>query len=276
MKWNTRAMRAIMVKDLRQVAQNRMVWLPMILLPAILNVLMPLVLILLPTLMSPADFQADDLDMGELFRVLPGAMSDLLSGMSLQQQWVYLASNVMFAPLFLIVPLMVSSILAADSFVGEKERKTLEGLLYTPVTDAEMFVAKLLNSFVPACALSVCSFVLYGIVVNVSAYHIMGRLSFPSITWVPLVLWLSPAMSAAALGATVLISSKAKSFMQAQQASGFMVLPVVFLMIGQMAGLFFMSAWITLAVGLVVWIVGLWLIWIGARTFSRGELIARI
>jgi ABC-type Na+ efflux pump permease subunit len=41
---------------------------------------------------------------------------------------------------------MVSSVLAADSFAGEKERKTLEALLYTPTTDRELFTAKLLEA----------------------------------------------------------------------------------------------------------------------------------
>ena len=31
-----------------------------------------------------------------------------------------------------------------------------------------------------------------------------------------------------------------------------------------------------LIIGLVAWLLGLWLVWIGAKTFSRGELITRI
>ena len=38
----------------------------------------------------------------------------------------------LFAPMYLIVPMMVSAVIAADSFVGERERKTLEALLHTP------------------------------------------------------------------------------------------------------------------------------------------------
>jgi hypothetical protein len=144
------------------------------------------------------------------------------------------------------------------------------------VTDTELFVAKLLTALIPALAVDVVSFLLYGLVVNLGGYHAMGRVFFPTATWWPLVFWLGPAMSVAGLGATVLMSSKAKSFMEAQQASAFLVLPVVVLMIGQITGLFFLGVALEMAIGLAVWAVGAWLIWVGSKTFSRGELIARV
>ena len=66
---------------------------------------------------------------------------------------VVLMLGFLFAPMFLILPLMVASIIGADSIVGEKERKTLEALLYTPATDRELYLAKLLSAVVPGgCA----------------------------------------------------------------------------------------------------------------------------
>ena len=47
-----------------------------------------------------------------------------------------LVNGYLLAPLFLIVPLMVSAVLAADAFAGEKERKTLERLLHLPLATA--------------------------------------------------------------------------------------------------------------------------------------------
>ena len=48
------------------------------------------------------------------------------------EQLIVLVNGYLLAPLFLIVPLMVSAVLAADAFAGEKERKTLESLLHLP------------------------------------------------------------------------------------------------------------------------------------------------
>ncbi len=274
-RWNWRAIRAVMRKDLQQVRQNRMVWLPMILVPAILDIVLPCVMAILPSL-APQDFASGSADLAEFFKVLPPSLQRTLGSLSPVQQWVYVSLNFMFAPMFLIVPLMVSSILAADSLVGERERKTLEGLLYTPMTDGEIFIAKVLVSFVPACFIELASFAGYGLVANAAGYRVMGRVFFPAATWWPLVLWLGPAVSMMGLGVTVLISSKAKTFMQAQQTAGVLVLPMVFLMIGQMTGLFFLGVGAILAAGFVAWLVGAWLVWIGARTFSRGELIVRV
>jgi ABC-type Na+ efflux pump permease subunit len=274
MSWNWRAMRAIMRKDLKQVFQNKMVWLPMVIVPAILLVLFPGVAVVLPRLLDPAELEFEDL--GRLLKGLPPQFQTMLRGLSVSQQFTVLMANFPFAPMFLIIPLMVSSILGADSFAGEKERKTLEGLLYTPISDTELFLAKVLIALIPAMVVNVASFVLYGLVVNLAGYHLVGRVFFPTAPWWPLVFWLGPAVSVAGLGATVLMSSKAKTFMEAQQASGMLVLPILFLMIGQLSGLFFLSVELILLIGLSVWGIGLWLIWIGSKTFSRGELIARI
>lgn len=276
MNWNWRAMGAIMRKDLRQVAQNKMVWLPMIVVPVMFTVILPLVLILLPSMLSPTEFEAESNELTSLFRAMPEEFKRPLQDMSPIQSWVMLSANYLFAPMFLIVPLMVSSILGADSFAGEKERKTLEGLLYTPLSDAELIVAKLLVAFIPALVIDIASFLVYGLVVNLAGYRVMGRIFFPVATWWPLVFWVAPAISLAGLGATVLISAKAKGFMEAQQLSGALVLPIVFMMIGQVSGLFFLGVGLLVIVGLFAGVIGAWMVWIGAKTFARGEIIARI
>jgi fatty acid desaturase len=84
---------------------------------------------------------------------------------------------------------------------------------------------------------------------------------------------MGPAVSVLGIGATVAISSRSKTFMQAQQVSGVLVLPVVFLMIGQVTGLFFLGIELAIGVGAVVWLIGLWLVWVGAKTFSRDRLM---
>ena len=274
MSRNWRAIKAIIRKDIGQILHNKMIWLPMIILPVILQVIMPLVMMLLPTFLSPEDLDLDDLDI--MLEVMPAELQAIMQGLSGAQLWVYLSGNYMFAPLFLIVPLMVASIVAADSFVGERERRTMEALLYTPISDQDLFLAKVLAALLPALAVSLGAFVVYGLVVNISGYSTMGRIFFPAPLWWGLVFWLGPAVSLAGLGVTVLISAKAKSFMQAQQTSGVLVLPIVILMIGQISGVLFLSPGLTMILGLPIWLLGLWLVWIGSHSFRRGELIMRV
>jgi hypothetical protein len=54
------------------------------------------------------------------------------------------------------------------------------------------------------------------------------------------------------------------------------VLPVVFLMIGQMSGLFLLNTAFVFAMGLVLWVINVLLFLAGAATFRRGELMARL
>lgn len=274
MRRNGRAIRAIIRKDLRQVLQSKSVILPMVLVPALLLVVMPVVMVLLPNWVDPADLDVEDVQ--GLFQAMPPSLRAAFEGLSLGQTWIMLTANYMFAPMFLIVPLMVAIIVASDSFVGEKERRTLEGLLYTPVSDADLFLAKVLTALLPAVVIDIASFVVMIVAVNAAGYSQMGRLFFPAAPWWPMVLWLGPAVSLAGMGATVLISAKTSTFMQAQQLSGVLVLPIVLLMFGQMSGVLFLGVGVILGLGLLMYLLGALLVWIGARTFSRGELMARI
>ena len=60
----------------------------------------------------------------------------------------------LLSPLLLVIPLMVSAVLAADAFAGEKERRTLEVVLHLPITDRDLFLAKVLTALLPAVAIT--------------------------------------------------------------------------------------------------------------------------
>ncbi|MGC9359225.1 MAG: ABC transporter permease subunit [Anaerolineae bacterium] len=275
---NWQVVRAIMWKDIHIVRTNRMVWVPMIVVPVFLMVLLPLGLVLAPRL-APADFASGEMmaeDFQTMLAVLPDGIRQRLMEMDPTQQWIYLATTHVFAPMFLILPIMLSSIIASDSFAGERERGTLEPLLYTPVSEGELFAGKVLAALVPAIGLGLAAFALNVVVVNAAGYGPMGGLFFPNTAWFLMVLLLSPACALLGLGVTVLISSKAKTVTGAQQASGALVLPVVLLMVGQLAGAFYFGGKVILLATIIAGGVGLALVWLGARTFKRGELIARI
>jgi ABC-type Na+ efflux pump permease subunit len=176
----------------------------------------------------------------------------------------------------LILPIMTSSVIAADSFAGERERKTLEALLYTPTSDLDLLLAKMLGALVPGVLVAWISALVYWILVDIGAWPLFGRPILPDATWILLALWVAPAAAAMALGATVIVSSRAKSFQDANQISGLVVLPVVVLMVAQASGVTFLSVWLTFVVGLVFWLLAAILYAIGARTLRRSELLARL
>src|SRR4030042_6106143 len=104
--------------------------------------------------------------------------------MTTQQVLIYIMTLYFFAALFLTMPVMASSVIASDSFAGEKERKTIEALLATPISDGELFLGKVLVSFIPAMIVTIASFISYSIVVDVSTFALFnGTLLLSTLEW---------------------------------------------------------------------------------------------
>lgn len=271
---NPRVILTIVRKDLLVVARNKGVWMPIVLVPIIFIGLLPAVGILVPLSIGTTAEELEDVR--SFLEHLPPGLSRQLAGLTEEQTWVVLFSTYFLAPFFLIIPIMISSVIGADSFAGEKERKTLEALLYTPASDAELFVGKVLTALIPAVLVSWLSFVVYGITVNLAGWSVMGRIFFPNTMWIALILWVVPAAAGLGLSVIVLVSSKVKGFQEANQIGGTVVIPIILLVVGQLTGVLYFSLPIVLLIGAILWGVDALLIRFGIRTFARGELMARL
>src|SRR5205823_13815381 len=137
---------------------------------------------------------------------IPGDLARPILRLPEREQLIVLVNGYLLAPLFLIVPLMVSAVLAADAFAGEKERKTLESLLHMPMADRDLFIAKLLTAFVPAVVVSWVGFVCFAIVSNTVAWPVLHRIFIPTKLWLVMVFWVAPAFAAIRLSAMLLVS----------------------------------------------------------------------
>lgn len=269
-----RAIWTVVWKDWTVVRRSPMVLLPMILVPILLQIVLP-VGIGLAALYAPDQFSADP-DMQRILSSLPAEVIGGYGDISVNGQMMILTLVYLFAPMYLIVPMMVSSVIAADSFVGERERKTLEALLYTPLSDNDLLLAKTLTAWLAAMAVSVVSFALYSVAVNAVGYQVVGRLFFPNGLWLALVLWVVPAVAGMGLAATVLISSRVNTFQEAYQAGGIIVVPIIGLVLGQLAGVIFLSFTFAIALGALIWLLDALMLWYGRRNFRREDLLARL
>jgi ABC-2 type transport system permease protein len=276
MNWNT--IFTIAQKDLREVRQNKMAWQPALIVPIIFVVALPLLMIVGPQLLPESDqeFANTTGDLATMVTNLPPELHAQIEGLQGMQVWIVLFTGFLFAPMFLIIPIMTASVVGAESFVGERERKTLEALLYTPATEKELFLGKVLASVVPAIGLTLLSFVVYTFVVNIAAYPVMGRIWFPLPTWYPLIFWVAPAVATMGMAASVLISSRVTTFMEAYQTSGLLVLPLIILLVGQLTGVIYLSVPFALGLGAVLWVINAALIYIGVKQFRRAGLIAKL
>jgi len=271
---NWRAVQAIVRKDLKVVFQNKGVLIPIIVVPVVILMALPGLAALAPMLQDMPGTPFAGMD--SFIQDMPAGLREALAGYDEVQTTVVLALVYFLAPMYLILPLMVASVIAADSFAGEKERKTLEALLYTPTTDWELFLAKLLSAWLPALGVAWGGFLLYAVMSNLAAWPVMGRLFFPTTMWLVLALWVAPAVAGLGLGTTVLISSRAQTFQEAYQLGGVVVLPIILLVVAQATGVMYFSTWLVALLGLVFWAIDALLLWVGRRTFRRSKLATQM
>ncbi len=84
---------------------------------------------------------------------------------------------------FLIIPIMAASVMAAGSFVGEKEKRTLETLFYSPLSLKQIFNAKILASFILSIMVSFVSFIIMTFVIEIELVLTLGGIILPNISW---------------------------------------------------------------------------------------------
>lgn len=176
-------------------------------------------------------------------------------------------------PLFWIIPIALTSAVAADSFVGEKERDTLEPLLATPVLNGELFAAKLMAAVIPSVLGTWLGMLVFIVLVVLSRSPLHppfllsdGDWSFSTFVIVPLLALLSAAIAA-------LISTRVASYRAAYQLNSLVVLPVILFMIPQTIVLFLLTPRALLFTAGALLLVDAVLVTWAMRIFDRERLL---
>jgi ABC-type Na+ efflux pump permease subunit len=233
------AMQSLIRKDIRGITANKQLLIGMISVPIALTVVMPSIFIIL------LHFAPDFSDFDAMIRLLPvDVQPDNMKGTVIS----LLINNIM-PVFFIIIPIMASSIMAASSFVGEKEKRTLETLLYCPLSLKQIFKAKILSSFIMSELVSFMSFIIMTLVTQIEIFLTTGSLMLPNISWLVVLLLVSPAVSLISITLIVRGSAKAQTMEESQQRSALLVLPVIFLVAGQFVGIILINIWILLGLG---------------------------
>jgi ABC-type Na+ efflux pump permease subunit len=198
-----------------------------------------------------------------LLQSLPQQVQEQLAGLTEIQTMVYVMAFYFFAPFFLIIPLM-ASVIASDSFAGEKERKTIEALLATPLSDSELFLGKILVSFIPLMIITIVSFVVYAVIFDLLSFSFFsGMFLLPNLNWILLIFGLAPTVALASIGLTVIISAK-------------VLIPILALVFGQAAGAVVFGPLIIALLTIVFAVIDFVVFRIGVSTFKREEILAKL
>ncbi|MGJ7922930.1 ABC transporter permease subunit [Neobacillus sp. LXY-4] len=251
--------KALIKKDLKDIFRSKTLLVTMIIIPILFSVIFPSILV-----GGALFFDAEKIAGNDVQKLidsfLKSTTGDKFSSYTMEQQIIYMFINYMLPNLFLLVPIITAMSVAANSFVGEKENRTLESLLFSPISIKKLFLSKTIASFLPPFCVSVISFVLCGVIINSLGYQLFGELIFPSVNWVALITCLSPMVILLTVLLNILISSRVKTYQEAQNFGGIILLPVIALLIGQVSGLFLLGVQliILISVGLLMVNLVLW------------------
>ncbi len=168
-------------------------------------------------------------------------------------------------------PVSISLVIALETFVGEKERLSLEPLLATPLTNTELYLGKSFAAMLPPLLASYLGIAIY-----------MGGLVFggaqwrPPITLVIQILVLTTVQALVMVTGSVVISSQTTSTRAANLLASFIIIPMSMLVILESVIMVQPHQryvlWI-LALGLLVTVA--LFVRMGARIFNREELLGR-
>ncbi|HEX2186457.1 MAG TPA: ABC transporter permease subunit [Chloroflexota bacterium] len=206
-------------------------------------------------------------------RILP-AGDALFAGLS-SQEASQVVIGLQFSTFLILLPIVVPSVIASYSIVGEKSNRTLEPLLATPVRTWELLLGKMLAAVVPAVAITWLAAVLF--VAGMGAVAISRRVLTAIVTpsWLLLLLLGVPLLALIVVAAMVAISSRVSDPRTAQQISGFLVIPVVLFFIGQITGLVVLRPVLVLALILGLAVVAVLAVWGASRLFQREVILTR-
>jgi len=262
-------MLALLRKELADERQNLGLFVPSLIV-AVVAILLPVfVAIVVPYATGERLSDSSDFEIAvELYRSQPGTRT--LDPEAAIQAYLFQ----FFAVMLVLIPVTSSMSLAAYSVVGEKQARTLEPLLVTPITTFELLGAKVLGAFLPSIALTAVSYIVYVLITVIFARPgvagiLLGARSIAT------VFVLGPLAALAALQMAVCVSSRVNDARTAQQIGVLVILPIPGLLVGQLFGALTLSVPVIASIALGLLAINAGLIWLTIALFDRETILTR-
>jgi ABC-2 type transport system permease protein len=261
--------RALLAKELLDLRQNPGVFWPALLTGTISLVLPFIIAIAIPAVAGERLSDSRDFEIAvQMYRGHRSARE--LDPEGAIQAFIF----EQFLSLLVLAPVAGSMAVAAFSVIGEKQARTLEPLLATPISTLELLAAKVLGSLIPAIGLTIVCFALYlaGVVVfaHPGVYRVL--LAAPSLGTVFL---LGPLAALAALQLAVCVSSRVNDARSAQQIGALIILPLAGLLIAQLTGRVMLNMALILSISAALALFNLALAAAGVAVFDRESILTR-
>lgn len=166
-------------------------------------------------------------------------------------------------------PISFSLVIALETFVGEKERRSLEPLLATPLSDAQLYVGKTLAAMIPPLLAAYL-----GITVYLTGLYFIEGWSPPLVLLI-LVVVLTTVKGVVMVSGAVVVSSQTTSVRAANLLASFIIIPMALLVQGEALIMFWANYGVLWWIVLFLLVVGVVLVRMGIHIFNREELLGR-
>lgn len=254
---------AVVGKEWAEVKKNKMILWTMALLPILLVAMIlatDYFMLRIPT--EEQESEASELPIPQQLAHLPPLDAYVIQ---MNEQYMFY--------LFMI-PMMLPVYIAAYSIIGEKQSKTLEPLLATPISTWELLVGKSIVAVAPAVVLTWLSYV----VLLIGLYLIVPpAILFYSVrsVWIIAMLVFSPLLALLSVLCGVMVSSRINDARTAQQITGILVIPIIGISLAVLAGWIFVSVQVVLYASAVALITDLVALYFAVKIFQRETILTR-
>jgi uncharacterized membrane protein SpoIIM required for sporulation len=166
-------------------------------------------------------------------------------------------------------PISVSLVIALESFVGEKERSSIEPLLNTPLKDWQLYLGKLVAATVPPLFSSYLGMIVYliGLAIN--------GIPWPEPNMMAQIICLTTVQAVMMVSGAVVVSAQATSVRAVNLLASFIVIPSAFLIQWEALVMFWGNFdtlwWVVFGILVLTFL----LVRIGLAQFRREELLGR-
>jgi len=237
----------VAARDFKIFRRVKNIWYPIIIFPVLISVVFPVILEYLKI-------------RGSHGLAAPGVLPNLLTSFSF-----FLVIGAAYVPLGI----------ASYSIVGEKVEKSLEPLLATPLTDAEILLGKAISAIIPTLVAMYAAAAVFMVGIDEVTFPTLGYYYFPNWNIATLLLVLMPVAIVMSVQFSVIVSSRVNDVRSASSFGVFMFLPLLGIYLLSETSIITLDVNTLLIISGVLLAVDVALFFVSTRTFRREEILTK-
>ncbi len=166
-------------------------------------------------------------------------------------------------------PITVSLAIALETFVGEKERRSIEPLLSSPLEDWQLYFGKLLASLVLPMTAAILGILVYLAGIFQSLHYT------PPLILITLVIFLTLMQALVMVSGAVVVSTQTTSVRASNLLASFIVVPMALIVQAEGLAMFWVRYDVLFWAGVGMVLIAIMLVRMGLAYFNREELLGR-